>query len=153
MIKKPIVITQGQLEQLQIGDVLAPVPNVFEAVNGESATILIGGTVYISAANTVKYAKADDEVTKNAIALCTADIDSSEIGVVQVDGRLTLTIAQWDIATGDTGGLVPGTSYFLSEAVAGRISKIAPNTGFVAKIGIAVSTIDFEILISAPIKL
>ena len=153
MIKKPIVITNGQLEQLQVGDVLVHAPNTFEATNGESISILIGGTVYISGVNTIKYAKADSDATKTAIAMCTNDIVSGEDGVVQVNGRLTLTTVQWDLVTGDTGGLIPGISYFLSEITSGRISKIAPNTGFVVKIGIAVSTIDFEISISAPIKL
>ncbi len=153
MIKKPLVITNGQLEQLQSGDVLAAIPNTLEVINGESSSTSIGGTVYISAANTVKYAKADDEITKNAIAVCSAIIEVDAVGAVQVSGRLTLTTSEWDLATGDTGGLSPGAIYFLSEVTAGRITTMAPASGFVVQIGTAISAVDFEISIHSPIKL
>lgn len=153
MIKKPIVITNGQLEQIQVGDVLAPIPNIFGVTNDDSVAMEVGGTVYISSANMVKYAKADSGTTKNAIAMCIKDMAVSATGIVQVDGRLTLTALEWDLVTGDTGGLTPGTPYFLSEVTAGRITKIAPTTGFVVRMGTAISTVNFEISINAPIKL
>ncbi len=153
MIKKPLVITNGQLEQLQTGDVLASIPNTIDVINGEVSILLTGGTVYISEANTVKYAKADDEITKNVIALCVADIANSATGAIRISGRLTLTTTEWDVATGDTGGLTPGASYFLSGTTAGRITKTAPISGYVVRVGVAVSLVDFEISINVPIKL
>lgn len=153
--KKPLVITDGNLEQLQAGDNLAPVPNSLDVVNGEAFAILIGASSYIDSANTIKYANADSIDTKDAIGLCTEEIAISGSGVVQVDGLLILTTAQWDIATGDTGGLTPGAVYFLSDVTIGRITKTATTTTghYIVKMGIAVSTTDFEIMIGTPIKL
>lgn len=153
MIKKPLVLSNGHLEQLQAGDTLAPVPHTLEVTNDGTITILTGAIVYISAANAVKYAKADLAATKDAIAMCLGDIIATELGIVQVNGLLTLTTEQWDLATGDVGGLVPGSVYFLSAATRGRITNIPPITGYVVKIGTAISTIDFEISIGTPIKL
>ncbi len=153
MIRKPLILNSGNLEQLQAGDRLAPVPNTLDVINGEAASILPGGVVYISSDSTIKYAQADSILTKDAIALCISEIISSESGIVQTDGTLTLTITQWDLVTGDTGGLIPGTVYFLSETTNGRITKTAPINGYVVKIGVAISTVNFEISIGTPIKL
>ncbi len=153
MIRKPIVLNNGQLEQLQVEDKLAPIPHILEVINSETIPILIGATVYIDSANTIKYAKADSIVTKDVIAMCIGDIISEESGIVQVDGLLTLTIEQCDTATGDTGGLTPGSVYVLSAVTMGRITKVAPTAGYVVKIGTAISALDFEISIGTPIKL
>ena len=152
MIKKPLVLTNGQLEQLQAGDTLA-LFHTLEVVNGEATPALIGVVVYIDSANTIKFAKADSDTTKNAIAMCQNDINPGESGAIQINSLLTLTTAQWDTITGDIGGLTPGSVYYLSNTAAGWITKIAPTTGYVVKIGIAVSAIDFEILVGTPIKL
>ncbi len=153
MIRKPLVLSNGCLEQLQAGDTLAPVPHTLEVTNDETITILIGAVVYISSANAVKYAKADLATTKSAIAMCLGDIIATELGIIQVDGLLTLTTEQWDLATGDTGGLTPGSVYFLSAATIGRITNVPPTTGYIVKIGTAISTVNFEISIGTPIKL
>ncbi len=154
-IRKPLVITNGNLEQLQAGDNLAPVPNTINVINGETTAILIGASIYIDSANTVKYAKADSINTKDVIGMCIDEIAISGSGIVQNDGLITLTTEQWDIVTGDTGGLIPGTIYFLSDITIGRIMKDAPITvgHYVIRVGIAVSMIDFEIMIGTPIKL
>lgn len=153
--KKPLVITDGNLEQLQAGDNLAPVPNSLDVANGETIAILVGASTYIDSADTIKYANADSVDTKDAIGICVAEIAISGSGTIQVDGLLTLTTAQWDIATGDTGGLTPGAVYFLSDVTHGRITKTATTTigHYIVKMGIAVSTTDFEIMIGTSIKL
>lgn len=154
-LRKPIVLNSGQLEQLQSEDILTPVPNSLTVINEQIDPILIGGSVYISSANSIKYAKADLIGTKDVIGICIEDIAPSGSGTIQVDGLLTLTTEQWDLATGDMGGLTPGATYFLSDVTAGRITKVPPGVDehYVVKIGVAISTINFEILIGTPIKL
>jgi len=153
MIKKPLVITAGQLEQLQSGDVLAPIPTTLELINGENFSILPGNPVFIDTANTAKYANAEDN--KDAIALCTEEVLSSASGIFQVDGILSLITGQWDAVTGATGGLTPGAVYFLDDIDVARITKVAPTTTghYIVRVGIAINSTDLKIAIGTPIKL
>ncbi len=155
MIKKSLVISNGQLEQLQAGDNLASIPIILELINGEEYSFLPGGPAYISSANTAKYANADDISSKNIIAFAVAETLAAETGVFQLNGQLTLPTADWDAITGETGGLTPGAIYFLDDVDVARITKTAPTTigSYVVKVGIAISTTDFEIIIGTPIKL
>lgn len=54
-------------------------------------------------------------------------------------GRLVLTTAEWDARTGDSGGLVAGSPYYLSSSVAGKLTRIAPTEPgtFKLKVGVA----------------
>lgn len=63
------------------------------------------------------------------------------------NGKLILTTAQWDAVTGDTGGLVPGTTYYV--AASGAITKTRPGSGNVYQIGSAKSSTEMSILLQA----
>jgi hypothetical protein len=45
---------------------------------------------------------------------------------VAVSGPMALSTAQWDAVAGTSGGLIPGTKYYLSASVAGTITSIQP---------------------------
>ena len=72
-IKKPLVIgSNGEIEQLQAGDtidVTTASNQVFTATNAMGWALTIGQAVYISAANTVEAALADDVTTSGVVGL------------------------------------------------------------------------------------
>lgn len=152
--RRPIVLneTTGELELLQAGDNIQEV-DIMTLINGEATSIIKGTPVYISAAGTVKIAKGDAPSTSNTIGIV-ADptIASGVSGPVQSEGVITATTGEWDTVTGDSGGLVPGLTYWLSPSVAGMITKVAPSTGYYQVIGIALSTTDMQLSIGRRIK-
>jgi len=153
-IKKPIVLTNGQLERLQPGDRI-DVGNSSNKNNNSGGAIVIGQPVYVNGVN-VDLAQADAQSTIRVAGLV-VDItvaDASPAEIV-VDGILTATTGQWDAVTGQVGGLTPGADYFLSAGTAGQMSTTAPsaNGEFVVRVGHALSTTEFEIEIQQPIKL
>ena len=154
-IKKALVITNGQIEQLQTADRLAS-PTVFSRTNANAGALVIGTPVYVAGAGTVDKAKADAAGTKDVLGLI-ADptVATGQPGTVQSDGVLTATTAQWDAVTGQTGGLTPNTTYFLDPATAGKLTPTAPTADgqFVCQLGLATSTTELEISIRSTIKL
>jgi hypothetical protein len=157
--KKPLVITNGQIEQLQAGDTLdAPVTevDVVSKTNDNSGAITIGTPVYVKSNGNVDKAQANASGTVQVLGLVRdASISSSTSGVIQTDGVLSATTAQWDAVTGDSGGLTPGAAYYLSASTAGQLTTNAPTTAgqFVVRIGLALSSTELDISIAPPIKL
>ena len=149
MIKKPLVLTSGEIEQLQAGDSLSPVPNSLVLTNGDTGTIPIGNPVYISSTDTFIHAVGED--SPNAVGLTAEEILATEAGNVQTDGKLVATTAEWDAVTGQTGGLTPGGTYYLGYF--GGLSIVPPAGGFLVRLGIAINSTSLEIKISRPIKL
>jgi len=113
--------------------------------NAESVNLSKCQVIYPSSAGNVKLAKADAEATIHAIGLATALVAPAATGVMQTDGTLTATTGEWDAVTGDSGGLTTDSIYFLSEATAGALTSVAPTSGYVVPVGIAVSTMKMKI--------
>ncbi len=153
MIRKPLILNSGNLEQLQAGDRLAPVPNSIQIINGEDYTISAGQPIVIDDQNEAKYANA--VINKDVVAFCVEDVLTTISGTFQIDGILSLTTAQWDLITGEVGGLRPGKIYFLDDNDTGRIVRTPPTTPehYVVRLGAAISTTDFAIMLGTPIKL
>jgi hypothetical protein len=157
--KKPLVITNGQIEQLQAGDTLdAPVTevDVVSKTNDNASAIVIGTPVYVKSNGNVDKAQANASGTVQVLGLVRdASIPSSTSGVIQTDGVLSATTEQWDAVTGDSGGLTPGAVYYLSASTAGQLTTNAPTTAgqFVVRIGLALSSTELDISIEPPIKL
>lgn len=154
MLKKPLVLTNGQIEQLQSTDTITSVEAI-SLTNGEaSVAIVCGMAVYVSGNDTVKRAKADAVGTTPVFGLAVdASTAAAAAGGFYTDGILALTTGQWDAVAGTTGGLTAGTRYYLSGATAGNITSTAPATGFVQEIGVALSTTELKIGIRPVIKL
>lgn len=72
--------------------------------------------------------------------------------LVRFAGPLSLTTAQWDAVTTQTGGLTLGVPYYLS-ATTGRLTTTAPSAGgtFVAPVGVALSHTTLMVQISFPV--
>jgi hypothetical protein len=157
--KKPLVITGGQIEQLQAGDTLdASVSevDVVSETNDNAGPITIGMAVYAKSDGDVDLAQADAQGTVQVEGLVAeASISAAASGLIQTDGVLTASTGAWDAVTGDTGGLTPGAAYYLSEATPGGLTTTAPTSGgdFVVRVGLAISATALDISIMPPIKL
>lgn len=149
MIRKPLVLVNGQLQQLQAGDAIASYDIITET-NGESTTIPICTPVYNSAADIVQKAKADNSNTVEVIGLAFETALSGASINILASGVLKATTAEWDSIFGTTGGLTPRTKYFLSDVTAGQGTVTAPtaNGSYVVELGKAISPT--ELLLSAP---
>jgi hypothetical protein len=154
-LKKPLVLTSGQIEQLQSTDYISAL-QIPQFTNGNAGSIVIGAPVYSSANNTVDKAKADAVGTANVIGLVyDASIAAAGSGGVLLDGVLTATTGQWDAVAGTTGGLTKDVIYYLSAGTAGLLTSTAPSSAgqFVVAVGIGLSTTDMKIEIQPRIKL
>lgn len=157
--RKPLVIIGGAIRQLPPGDTVDAASSEVDVIaltNEGSVDAPIGSPVYISGDNAFQLARANAGATVNAIALVRdPNIPAAANGYAQTDGTLTATPAQWDAITGESGGLVAGSTYFLSAAAAGQLTRTAPVTQgeYVLQIGKAVSAETLEITITVPIQL
>lgn len=112
--------------------------------NGAGAAVVVGSAVYLLADGTGA-AKADcngSAPARNVCGLVRAGQGATGGEMfVQQRGLLTLTTAEWDAVTGDIGGLVPETEYYLSATAGGVVKTVPATTGDnVVVIGTGVST-------------
>jgi hypothetical protein len=160
-LRKPLVIVGGQIEQIQSGDTLDAIVTEQELItltNDESSdATVIGMPVYIDAADGCKQAKADAAATTKTVALCKdASITAGQTGTFLTSGILSATTAQWDaVKNTGTGGLAPGSPYYLSAATKGKITLTAPATvgQYVQELGVALSTTEMKVNIKLTILL
>ena len=158
-LRKPLVIISGQVQQLPSGDTLdasTAEVDVVTLTNGNASPIVIGSPVYSDAAGSVDLAQANASGTVEVLGFVKdTSISASASGSIQTDGILAATTGQWDIVTGDTGGLVAGTVYYLDPTTAGKLTATAPTTTsqYVVRVGKAISTTEMEISIEPPILL
>ena len=154
-IKKPLVLTGGQIEQLQSGDSITN-PVAIQMTNNNAGSIVIGTPVYAIANDAVDKAMANAVATVNVIGLVAdVTIGAAALGSIQFDGVLAATTGQWDTVAGTSGGLAKDAFYYLDAATAGKLTATAPSTTgqFVLPIGIAISTTELKIEIGQRVKL
>jgi len=160
--RKPIVIVNGQLQQLQAGDSLDATATEVERIiqtSGEAGGIVPGMVVYSSAADTVKKAQANAAGTMEALGFSSSAFTGLGTGTVQTSGVLALTTAEWDAACeaadSQAGGLTFNTVYYLGQTTAGKYTKTAPTTvgQIVLRVGKAISTTEMLIGVGEPIVL
>ncbi len=156
----PVVIVNGELEQLQPGDdIIAPITGTINIslTNDESGSIVIGTPVYSDAALGVKKAKANATGTSQVIGLVAqTTIVNAVAGDIATMGVLTFaSTTQVDAIAGTTGGFAFGTRYYLDPTTAGMITATAPTTAgqLVCEIGTALSTIVLKVDIQKRILL
>lgn len=148
--RKPLVIISGQLQEIPSGDTLSTASSevdVVSKVNGNAGAIVKGTPVYASSATQVDKAGAASSGVKKVVGLVAqASIAAAASGLIQTDGILTATTAEWDAVAGTTGGLIFNTIYYLSTT-AGLITDTAPSASgnYVSAVGIALSTTELDI--------
>ena len=134
------------------GAITAP-KQAISLTNGSGVTAINpGAPVYVSAGSTVLLARANAVGTAVVVGLACATIATSGSGFVAPSGLLTLTTGQWDAVTGQTGGLTPGSTYYLDTATAGKLTATMPTTGFITVVGLAISTQVMFIMTHPPLQ-
>lgn len=154
-VKKPLVITAGQVQQIQAGDSIEH-PGLYNRTNNNAGAIVICQAVYVDGAGTVDLAQADALATSEVLGLVfDTSIANAASGGILTDGKLTATTGEWDVVTGQVGGLTSGLRYYLDETTAGSLTLTAPilDGEVVAPIGVALSTTEMEINIDHTILL
>lgn len=149
----------GDLEELQANDTVANLiatQTTTSLANGEITPITKGMVVYISGVSQGKKAQANASATRKAFGLVAdATVAAAATATIATDGIVTATTAQWDALTGDTGGLIAGSSYYLSATIVGGMTKtpLTAAGSYHVEIGQALSTTDIELSIEKPILL
>ena len=121
------------------------------------STLVPGTPLYITAGAHFEIAQATGQPQTKVVGISTTNTGAGNAATAQTQDILTLTTVEWDAVTGDTGGLTPGSVYYLSLTL-GLITKtpvipLAPNVRFNSRIGIAISDSKMNLLIRSPIKL
>lgn len=119
--------------------------------NNESVTMPIGTPAYVNAEAGAKNAQANTALTKAVVGLATTAVLAGASGTFQTAGPMTLTTAQWDAITGDTGGLLYGATYYLDGRTAGKLTRTPPSGYgyYVRPVGVAVSSTILNINVAA----
>lgn len=129
----------------------------YTKINRDSITLFKGMPVYISDSdfNNIYRATANGTHEQTRVAGLVADesilIDNP--GRIVCTGIVQLSTAQWDALTGDTGGLDGGRDYFLRGDGGMGLTLTPPTTGFIVKVGKALSPTAFDVNIEPPIEL
>jgi len=159
--RTPMVMgAAGIPEQLQPGDdITVPTAQTQtrSRTNGNAGSLVRCTPVYLNGtANTVDKARANAMSTAQVNGLVyDASIATTASGAIATDGPMTATTSEWDAVTGQTGGLTPGSNYFLDPATAGKLTTTPPTTqGYVNMlVGQAASTTEMELNIGLPYKM
>jgi hypothetical protein len=95
--------------------------------NDSGSPATIGQVVYLKANGKFALAQADTLSTSEILGLVAdSSILNGSIGTIQITGPLTTTITNWDALTGQIGGLIPNTIYYLSPVTAGKLTTTLP---------------------------
>lgn len=117
--------------------------------NGNTSSFDQGNAITTNTNGEILFAKADAAGTANVLGLVIEAAEGSGRPVgYQIDGLMTLEIAQWDNVTGQTGGLTPQAVYWLSPATAGKLTTTKPISGgaYQTPIGYATSSKTMRLL-------
>lgn len=146
-IQKPLVIVNGQIQQIASGDTLSAAASEVDVVsklNDNAGAITVGMPVYVKSTGAVDKAAATASGTCRVLGLVKdASISAAGSGFIQTDG--VLSSVDWTDVTG-SATLTAGAVYYLSET-AGLLTTTAPTASgsYVMKVGMAISTTEFEI--------
>ncbi len=145
---QPIVIEVGKQ-----GPVGPPGYGVLVAEAG--ADLIPGSPVYVTGAATFELAQADAYPQTIFAGMSSKPTLTGFLAEIVAGGPLELSPAQWDAITGQVGGLVPGTVYYLSPTTPGIIQPTPPAAvgTFSVKIGQAITASLMEVDPRNPIKL
>lgn len=128
----------------------------FTVLQAQASVALIAGNI-VFADNTGEWAlaRANNVTATRAYGFIIKNAASSFAGSAINSGQIDLTTAQWDavIEGAGTGGLTPGTQYYLSEAVAGQITDTPVSTGFRVPVGKAITDQKMAVAIEECIQL
>jgi len=79
-----------------------------------------GTPMYIRSDGTVDKAQSNASSTATVMGIAKGTMVAGDRGFAVYAGPLELTTAEWDAITGGSGGLTPGTTYYLDDSAAGK---------------------------------
>lgn len=143
---------------VKIVDNLQSGNQTFTKTNGESYPLIKGMAVYITEVDEAncRAAVATAAVSSRVLGLIAdAAVAPGAVASISSKGMLEKPTTDWDIITGEVGGLRPSHDYFLRAGYAGGITSVPPTAvnNFVVKIGKAVSPTVLDVNIEQPIEL
>ncbi len=113
----------------------------FSAIVDEGSAILAGQVLYMKTDGKVAEAIADGAAAlRIPVGLAKTGAENAASVQVIFNGRLTLTLAEWDAVGLTSAGLVIGAAYYLDD-VSGELSASVPTsaTDTLFKVGVAIS--------------
>lgn len=162
MTRIPLVIINGVTQQMPTGDTIASqFVSVNDVVcsNGDSVALVNVTPVYQSDMVTggiVQRARANASATSSVLGLIQqGPALVGQNATVQVEGLISAITGDWDLVTGQSGGLTPGSRYFLSTATAGMLTTTPPSTvgQFSVCVGRAITPTTMKLEVQEPIGL
>jgi hypothetical protein len=110
-----------------------------------------GSAVTVATGN-LSAALADGSGAQVCVGLLTQNWSTGDATVCGA-GPLTLTTAQWDLVTGQSGGLTPGATYYVADVDAGNITSTAPSApgDYVTVVGYAMNATTMIVQPAAPL--
>ena len=154
-VKKPLVISNGRIEQLQAGDRI-DMGNTVSKNSINAGTVVVGQPMYVVGADAnVAHGGAITKIKVAGLVMEDA-APQTQVSIMAV-GIMTATAAQWEAVTGNPAGLVTGKSYYLvaDAPFPGKLQEMAPSEDgqFVVHVGIALSSTQMKIQIEQPVLL
>ena len=105
-------------------------------------------------------AVASTYARSNVVGFSLETVAAAATVVIQTDGTIEGTVAEWAAISGNAGGLVFGENYYLDPNNEGQIltasqwaSSNSPLTGYRIQVGTAMSATVLAVLISEPQKI
>lgn len=124
--------------------------------NSSAMMMYFGQPVHSVTEVDINLAQADDVIRKNVMGLVSVSsiVNNMSSGLIQTNGVLKGTTAQWDSVTGQTDGLTLGKQYFLSNILGKLTHTPVMSSGyFLCSIGKAISSTELLINIEQSITL
>ena len=125
-------------------------------VNNTTSEFIFGQPLYGVIGAQADLAVATDATKKDVLGLVFDPIinNNGNSGKIAVLGKITGTTEQWDLVTGQTGGLTPNAKYFL-DVIAGNITASPPfdTAKYLCPVGQALSATIMSVKIGQTILL
>lgn len=127
----------------------ATLGSIYSKVNDDGVPLVKGTPIYSSALGLIRRADATGTGTAWQVLGLVAEtsIPITNLGNIQTSEILTATTTQWDVVTGQVGGLTEGSIYYLDPVNPGKLTTTAPTiTGqYLIIVGYAVSLTQLSI--------
>lgn len=157
-IRAPLVIINGRIQELPIGDSIAGAGTGGggSGIEAQAATtgedVSVTEILYLTSSGIANLAQADDIDTSHAVGICTLGATTGNTCEFLTEGLVTAS--DWTACIG-SASLSPGVLYFLDPDNAGQMVTTAPNTSgqVVTVIGRATTTKVLDLTITQPILL
>ncbi len=118
----------GDVDQLYAEMVAVQEMFIHSAVNANAGALVAGCPLYIKSDGTCDKGDANGSgIIRISVGLSIGAVAIAGTAKIQVAGILTLTTAEWDAVAGTTGGLSPGSTYYVS-GTAGALTATKPAT-------------------------